>query len=97
MITLKHCNLFLYIYFIFFNIICVIVYVRYGVQLRKPIQKEVIEKPNLQTLDEQNALQTTSGECGDGVGNNPPIDDPNVNEFNCKQQLKQNTKKQQQN
>lgn len=53
--------------------------------MRKPIQKEVIEKPNLQTIDEQNAL-TTSGENGDGVGNNP-TNDANVNEFNCKQQL----------
>ncbi|XP_031616765.1 calcium-dependent secretion activator isoform X3 [Contarinia nasturtii] len=42
-------------------------------ELRKPIQKEVIEKPNLQTIDEQNAL-TTSGESGDGVGKNPTND-----------------------
>lgn len=57
----------------------------YGVQLRKPTQKEVIEKPILQTLDEQNALVTASGESGDGVGKNP-TNDANVNEFNCKQQ-----------
>lgn len=55
-------------------------YIR-GVQLRKPTQKDVIEKPNLQ-LDEQNA-QTASGESGDGVGNNP-TNDANVNGFNCK-------------
>lgn len=52
-------------------------------QLRKPTQKDVIEKPNLQ-LDEQN-VQTASGESGDGVGKNP-TNDANVNEFNCKTQ-----------
>lgn len=45
--------------------------------MRKPIQKDVIEKPNLQ-LDEQNVVQTASGESGDGVGNNP-TNDANVN------------------
>lgn len=52
--------------------------------MRKPTQNDVIEKPNLQTLDEQNA-QTTSGESGDSVGKNP-TNDANVNEYNCKQQ-----------
>lgn len=46
--------------------------------MRKPIQKEVIEKPSLQTLDEQNVVPTASGEFGDGVGNNPS-NDANVN------------------
>lgn len=45
--------------------------------MRKPIQKEVIEKPSLQTIDEQNP-PTASGEFGDGVGNNP-ANDANVN------------------
>lgn len=53
--------------------------------MRKPTQIDVIEKPNLQTLDEQNAMQTTSGESGDGVGKNS-TNDANVNEYNCKQQ-----------
>lgn len=47
-------------------------------QLRKPTPKDVIEKPNLPTLDEQNVLQTATGESGDGVGNNP-TNDANVN------------------
>lgn len=59
--------------------------------MRKPTQIDVIEKPNLQTIDEQNA-QTASGESGDGVGNNP-TNDANVNEFNCKQQQKSKSKK----
>lgn len=38
------------------------------------------DKPNLQTIDEQNV--TATGDCGDGVGKNPT--DANVTEFKCK-------------
>lgn len=51
--------------------------------MRKPTQKDVIDKPNIQ-LDEQN-VQTATGESGDGVEKNP-TNDANVNEFNCKTQ-----------
>lgn len=42
------------------------------------------DKPNLQTIDEQNV--TASGECGDGVGKDPT--DANVTEFKCKHNRK---------
>lgn len=55
--------------------------------MRKPTPKDVIEKPNFIQLDEQNVVQTASGESGDGVGNNP-TNDANVNGLKLQTNIK---------